>query len=444
MAKEPTREKALGDGWEEHARHDPLWAILSRDDKRGREWDIDEFFTVGAYDVDRIIKELADQGIRPQTASALDFGCGVGRLTQALADHFDHVVGVDVSRTMIGLARALNFNGDRVEFLLNQADHLAAAEDDAFDFVSSLITLQHVASEVAHDYLKEFLRILKPGGILVFDLPAARRSESDDFVDNDPMPSAAYRAKIRLIDAPEAMPTSSEATLRVIVENNSGRDWEPGELALRGLDTYWQAGDRSWKSCKIGHIDVGNHWLELDGLTLINDDGRVELPQGLAAGAQAEVELLIKSPAKTAVYTCEVDVVHERVMWFAQRGSPTARCRIAVGEPLRRTVRPWRVRAIPGSKRLRSIVEWLTFTILNRRRALRRRRHHVARRWEELRARLPKPETADEPEPYWIFGTPRDEVMELLEHNGGEVLAVEETSSAGWVWESYRYVVRKS
>ena len=104
MAKEPTREKALGDGWEEHARHDPLWAILSRDDKRGREWDIDEFFTVGAYDVDRIIKELADQGIRPQTASALDFGCGVGRLTQALVDHFDHVVGVDVSPTMIGLS----------------------------------------------------------------------------------------------------------------------------------------------------------------------------------------------------------------------------------------------------------------------------------------------------------------------------------------------------
>ena len=56
-------------------------------------------------DVDQIIVDIAGRDIPLGKGKALDFGCGVGRLSQALADYFDRVVGADVSPTMIGLAR---------------------------------------------------------------------------------------------------------------------------------------------------------------------------------------------------------------------------------------------------------------------------------------------------------------------------------------------------
>ncbi len=45
---------------------------------------------------------------------ALDFGCGVGRLTQALADYFNEVAGVDVSPTMVN--KALEYNKKPTKF----------------------------------------------------------------------------------------------------------------------------------------------------------------------------------------------------------------------------------------------------------------------------------------------------------------------------------------
>jgi ubiquinone/menaquinone biosynthesis C-methylase UbiE len=102
---------------------------------------------------------------------ALDFGCGVGRLTQALAAHFDHVTGVDVSATMLELARQHNRTGERVHFLRNTQPDLALFPDASFDFVCSLITLQHIPTVHTRTYIREFVRICAPGGAVLFQLP---------------------------------------------------------------------------------------------------------------------------------------------------------------------------------------------------------------------------------------------------------------------------------
>ena len=54
--------------------------------------------------------------------SALDFGCGVGRLSHALADLFLNVTGIDVSPTMVAKANELNNNPDKAmqDFLYAQ------------------------------------------------------------------------------------------------------------------------------------------------------------------------------------------------------------------------------------------------------------------------------------------------------------------------------------
>jgi SAM-dependent methyltransferase len=104
--------------------------------------------------------------------SALDFGCGIGRLTHALAEHFDQVYGVDISPGMIELARLHNRKGARVEYVCNPDTRLGEFANGSIDMIYSWITLQHVRPRFARRYMSEFLRVLAPGGLLLFQYPS--------------------------------------------------------------------------------------------------------------------------------------------------------------------------------------------------------------------------------------------------------------------------------
>ena len=105
---------------------------------------------------------------------ALDFGCGVGRVTQALALHFDQVYGVDISPSMIQHADNYNQYGDRCEYLVNETADLRRFPDDRFDFIYSNITLQHMPARFTRRYIAEFVRVLAPTGVLLFQLSSRR------------------------------------------------------------------------------------------------------------------------------------------------------------------------------------------------------------------------------------------------------------------------------
>ncbi|HEX8929982.1 MAG TPA: class I SAM-dependent methyltransferase, partial [Actinomycetota bacterium] len=64
------------------------------------------------------------------------------------------------------------------------AADLAIFGDDRFDLVCSLLVLQHVRPGYARAYLREFLRVLRPGGVLVgtdgTDTPARRELHTGD------------------------------------------------------------------------------------------------------------------------------------------------------------------------------------------------------------------------------------------------------------------------
>jgi SAM-dependent methyltransferase len=431
------------ENWEEHAQDDPLWAILSADDKRGRQWDLLDFFQTGEDIIDWLMREAAHRGAAPGPGSAMDFGCGVGRLTQALANHFDRVTGVDVSPTMVEIAKRLNFNGDRVQFLLNQRDDLRALPDSSLDCIVSLITLQHVPPETAHKYLVEFLRILRPGGVLLFQLPAGRRVGAPPGEELEPMAAAAYRAEIEILEAPGTLPPGGEATLRLRVSNASTIAWEPDVIARAQIDTHWMAGDNSWKVSKFSEIDVGNHWILPDGAVAIADDGRTTLPAVLGPGEQAEVGLRIKAPDQVGRYECEIDLVQERVSWFNDQGSETARCPITVTEP-----------GIMG--RLSLLTATVVGALAGRSSARRGadvpgpREHDLEQQledagtatvWKQLIQQMPESQTP--PAPYAMFGTPRDEIIDLLRAHGGETIGTDEDMSCGFEWESHTYFVRR-
>jgi len=110
-------------------------------------------------------------GVPQRRGRVLDFGCGVGRLTQALGDHFERATGVDISPTMLELARKYNRHGERCEFVWNAEPKLRMFPDCSFDMIYSRITLQHIMPRHVRKYLVEFLRLLAPEGLLLFQLP---------------------------------------------------------------------------------------------------------------------------------------------------------------------------------------------------------------------------------------------------------------------------------
>jgi len=160
--------------YEKFGREDPFFAVLSSRGREGDRWDREEFFATGRAEIRRVMEHVRSLGLEPSPERALDFGCGVGRLSQALGDHFDRVVGVDISSSMVETARSHNGHGDRVEYRVNTAPHLDQFDAATFSFIYSNITLQHVPRRPAEAYIAGFFRVLAPGGVAVFQVPDGR------------------------------------------------------------------------------------------------------------------------------------------------------------------------------------------------------------------------------------------------------------------------------
>src|SRR5208283_1883232 len=166
----------LKQNWETLAQLDPLWAILSDPNKKGRKWDKEAFFRSGEAYISSLLDEVTATGFQLVHGTALDFGCGVGRLTQALCNHFDKCYGVDISSTMLDYARQYNRFGSDCVYVQNDSPDLHRFESDSFDFVYSTIVLQHVPPDAGKAYISEFVRTMKPGGLLIFQVPSTPRT----------------------------------------------------------------------------------------------------------------------------------------------------------------------------------------------------------------------------------------------------------------------------
>lgn len=137
-----------------------------------REWDKEAFFQTGVDEIRQVMKHVEKLTLKASRGKALDFGCGPGRLTQALATYFDHVYGVDIAPSLLELARVYNQFGERCTYCLNEVGDLGVFGDQTFDFVYSARVLMHMDPRIAKNYTREFLRLLKPEGMLVFQVPS--------------------------------------------------------------------------------------------------------------------------------------------------------------------------------------------------------------------------------------------------------------------------------
>jgi SAM-dependent methyltransferase len=165
--------KELQKHWNAYGAEDPLWAILTVPELKGGKWDPDAFFQNGVQEIGEQMEIIQKMGIELRHGRALDFGCGVGRLTQALCQHFDECHGLDIAPSMIEAARAFNRHGEKCHYHLNETDNLNLFADNQFDFIYTVIVLQHMQPAYGRRYIQEFMRVLAPGGVLVFQLPSS-------------------------------------------------------------------------------------------------------------------------------------------------------------------------------------------------------------------------------------------------------------------------------
>jgi SAM-dependent methyltransferase len=147
--------------WEELARQEPYFAVLTDPNLLGLQSGDAAFFETGEKEVAALLAQIASLlGREPQLSSALDFGCGVGRLSLPLARRAGRVVGCDVAPTMLAHARQ-NAKNSGLENVTFSED----LPDGEFDFILSLIVFQHIPVQIGYEIIRTLLRLLATDGV---------------------------------------------------------------------------------------------------------------------------------------------------------------------------------------------------------------------------------------------------------------------------------------
>lgn len=162
--------------WERNAERDAYWAVLTSCQQEQTGWNREAFFQSGKQEIESLIQYAKKSALPIDfSGNALDFGCGTGRLTQALSTVFNKVCGIDVSAHMLQKARdALLPSMHNIEFIHNPVTHLNVFEPERFDFIYSNIVLQHIAPRHQMRYLEEFARVLNARGWMIIQIPSRR------------------------------------------------------------------------------------------------------------------------------------------------------------------------------------------------------------------------------------------------------------------------------
>ena len=300
----------LRQNWNKLGEIDPLWAILSDPRKKKNGWNKDEFFKTGEAEIEWLMDYVGSLPLKIPRSEALDFGCGVGRVTQALCKYFDHCSGVDIAGSMIRLANEYNQYGDRCRYYVNGPEDLRMFSDDHFDFIYSNIVLQHMEAEYSKRYIKEFVRLLKIGGLAVFQVPSQPIT-----VREAPVQADLLKSDITVTVPSLTVELNEKITINVNVTNRGPLTWPP------------EAGTKY-------PIRLGNHWLSSEGEMLQIDDGRAGIIEAVKPLESVELLLLVRAPNKAGDYLLELDMVREHIAWFKDRGSNAVRIPIRVIGPM--------------------------------------------------------------------------------------------------------------
>ncbi len=153
--------------WCRWAETEPYFGVLA--DPRFRMTSIgankDAFFELGRLSIaERVAAAERHFGVFGR-GRALDFGCGVGRLTLPLAALFDEVVGLDIAPAMLAEARRNAEAHGITNCRFAPSDDGLSEAGGAFDLVITSMVLQHIPVRRGLRIVQQLLDRVTPGGI---------------------------------------------------------------------------------------------------------------------------------------------------------------------------------------------------------------------------------------------------------------------------------------
>lgn len=152
--------------WDEKARENPYWYVSSAGPYEDRN--LAEFWASGP----KIWNDLKSAaGYDPKsTDTVVEVGCGVGRLTRAIAPEVGKVIAFDLSAEMLAIARS-SVEAANASFHRAATPALAEIADSSADAFVAYCVFQHLPDlDVLRAYLNTAARVLKPGGRLIFTM----------------------------------------------------------------------------------------------------------------------------------------------------------------------------------------------------------------------------------------------------------------------------------
>jgi len=157
--------------WDKRAEEDVYFFVATADVKNEKKfWKSysarDKILSINTPISSKIIGNKVPKNMR-----ILEIGCGIGRIMSLMSDIFGEVIGVDVSKKIIEIAKEKLSKFQNCKVYENNGNDLSMFSENYFDFCYSIIVFQHVPSkEIVSNYVKETARILKPDSVFRFQV----------------------------------------------------------------------------------------------------------------------------------------------------------------------------------------------------------------------------------------------------------------------------------
>ena len=164
----------VSDGWTKLGAAEPHWSVLN--DRKYEQVAISEnmdgFYASGFDDKRGLDAFCSRNSIRYRKGVCVELGCGVGRITSALASSFERVVALDVSPNNLAVCERHLKDHKIANVELRLVKTIQEFQSlPEFDVFFSLITLQHNPPPVQHFILDTILDKGSQGAISFFQTP---------------------------------------------------------------------------------------------------------------------------------------------------------------------------------------------------------------------------------------------------------------------------------
>lgn len=161
--------------WQYLGETEPYWSTITQPQYHIESFESnrEQFYQSGKHVIEIYLAALRRNGINPNGInSLLEVGCGVGRVTQYLAQHFPVVTAADISAAHISVATAhiQSLNITNVDFI-HLKDPSEFLDLKTVDAIISVITLQHNSPPIIAWIFKNLLLTLNSGGVAFIQIP---------------------------------------------------------------------------------------------------------------------------------------------------------------------------------------------------------------------------------------------------------------------------------